>query len=45
MIIPKSLPWKVTVPLGLAAACTVLALAFQFLVVEKVGVGVSSDLY
>lgn len=45
MIIPKSLPWKVTVPLGLAAACTLLAFTFQFLVVEKVDVGVSSDLY
>jgi hypothetical protein len=45
MILPKSLPWKVTAPLGLAAACTLLAFTFQFLVVEKVGVGVSSDLY
>ncbi|HWH59810.1 MAG TPA: hypothetical protein VN682_19425 [Terriglobales bacterium] len=34
-----------TFPLCLAAACTLLSLTFQFLVVEKIGVGLSSDLY
>ena len=45
MIFPRSFSWKATVPLALATACTFVSFMFQFLVVEKLGVGGSSDLY